>query len=139
MNRFIQIFIITNNNRNICVSTTRLAHYILSIIVPRRYSSSFAKQAGGLFRQTSNCGCLTKDVGLLRIVDPRELCKDLIVDADPPAPTVFHPETILYVDESCFMTGRSETLDGIVSGARLTHRHLHLEPRSVQLHSSSSF
>jgi len=39
-----------------------------------------------------------KDV--LRVVDPHELYKDLVVVVDPPRSTVRHLETTLHVDES---------------------------------------
>jgi len=51
-----------------------------------------------------------KDV--LRIIDPHKLCEDLVIVVDLPGSTVCHGETILHVDESCSVTGRSSTIDG---------------------------
>jgi len=55
---------------------------------------------------------------MLHIVDPHELCEDLVVVVDPPRPVVRHPETdetILHVDESRKTVARTSTVDGPVS------------------------
>jgi len=53
---------------------------------------------------------------MLRIVDPHELCEDLVIMIDPPRPTVCHPEMILHVAKSLSTTLRHWSVpDGPIS------------------------